>query len=1051
MGLFQQTVLKKYLSLLNNETVSAAYEQYKQYFHNTEIQDNIRNSKEEQFQEGFLRELFVKILGYTLNPSPNYNLITEQKNVSNAKKADGAILVNGDIVGVIELKDGKTTDLTKVEQQAFGYKNQHPKAVYVIISNFQKLRFYINNTIEYQEFNLFNLNLDNFKLLYLLLAYPQIEHNIPKSIKEESLSSEDTVTKSLYKDYSAFKRALFADILENNEVTSIEDKILLFKKSQKLLDRLLFIFFAEDSGLLSPNTMIRIISDWEKLKELDAYTPLYERIKKYFNWLNGGYKGKDFEVFAYNGGLFKPDEVLDNLTISDDVLFKHTNQLSQYDYGSEVDVNILGHIFENSLTEIEEITNQLQEGVEPTVSKRKKDGVFYTPQYITKYIVENTVGKLCSNKKEELGIVEEEYFSDKKRQISTKKSLLDKLETYRDWLKGITICDPACGSGAFLSAALQFLKSEHQLINEMQAKVTGGGIAFAYFDNDILENNLYGVDINEESIEIAKLALWLRTAQPNRKLSSLNNNIKCGNSLISDPTIAGEKAFNWEQEFPEVFEKGGFDIVIGNPPYVQLQSMGKMSDIYAQCGYQVYNKSADLYCLFVERGYSILKEGGLQSYIMPNKWMLVAYGKELRQFLASTNLQQIINFGDVQFFEGAATIVCIFVTQKGGIYTDVQALSLNNKTYHGDFANEVMAGLELYPHDEFGDGEWSIQPRIHLNILKKMKNGTPLKDMPLSINYGIKTGYNDAFFIDEQTRKQLIDEDAKSVELIEPLLRGRDITAWYAAKENQYLISTFPALSLDINNYPAIKNYLLSFGQERLEQTGAKGARKKTTNKWFETQDQISYNNEFSKPKIIYPNMTSVFPFAYDEQGYMGNDKTFIITAQDESINLKYLTAIFNSKLCKLWIWYNCPELLGGTREIRKVYFENFAIPDCGYQQEFIKLADLAITLHKELHIKRSRFLKRLYNQPDWENIKITSVLANFDTLTFVDFLKELSKQKIKLSLVQQDEWEEYFNHYKTECNELVNEITATDDKIDKLVYLLYNLTEEEIKTVENI
>lgn len=1046
MALFQQTVLKKYLALLNDDIVCTAYEQYNMYFLNTEIQDNIRNSKEEQFQEGFLRELFVKVLGYTLNPSPNYNLITEQKNVSNAKKADGAILVNGEIVGVIELKDGKTTDLTKVEQQAFGYKNQHPKAVYVIISNFQKLRFYINNTIEYQEFDLFNLTLDDFKVLYLLLAYPQIENNIPKNVKEESLSSEDTVTKSLYKDYSAFKRALFADILENNEVTSIEDKILLFKKSQKLLDRLLFIFFAEDSGLLSPNTMIRIISDWEKLKELDAYTPLYERIKKYFNWLNEGYKGKDFEVFAYNGGLFKPDEVLDNLTISDDVLFKHTNQLSQYDYGSEVDVNILGHIFENSLTEIEEITNQLQEGVEPTVSKRKKDGVFYTPQYITKYIVENTVGKLCSNKKEELGIVEEEYFSDKKRQISTKKSLLDKLETYRDWLKGITICDPACGSGAFLSAALQFLKSEHQLINEMQAKVTGGGIAFAYFDNDILENNLYGVDINEESIEIAKLALWLRTAQPNRKLSSLNNNIKCGNSLISDPTIAGEKAFNWEQEFPEVFEKGGFDIVIGNPPYVQLQSMGKMSDIYAQCGYQVYNKSADLYCLFVERGYSILKEGGLQSYIMPNKWMLSAYGKELRRFLATTNLQQIINFGDVQFFEGAATIVCIFVTQKGGIYTDVQALSLNNKTYHGDFANEVMAGLELYPHDEFGDGEWSIQPRIHLNILKKMKNGTPLKKMPINIYRGILTGYNDAFYIDEKTRQQLITEDPKSVDLIKPLLRGRDILAWYSSNNEQYQINPHNGIQsknlppINIDEYFSIKQHLDKY-YDKLAKRYDKGVTPYNLR-------HCDYIYDFSKPKIIYPNMTSVFPFAYDEQGYLGNDKTFIITAQDESINLKYLTAIFNSKLCKLWIWYNCPELLGGTREIRKVYFENFAIPDCGYQQEFIKLADLAITLHKELHIKRSRFLKRLYNQPDWENIKITSVLANFDTLTFVDFLKELSKQKIKLSLVQQDEWEEYFNHYKTECNELVNEITAVDSKIDELVYKLYNLTEEEIQVV---
>ena len=1047
MALFQQTVLKKYLTLLNDDIVCAAYEQYKMYFLNTEIQDNIRNSKEEQFQEGFLRELFVKVLGYTLNPSPNYNLITEQKNISNAKKADGAILVDGDVVGIIELKDGKTTDLTKVEQQAFGYKNQHPKAVYVIISNFQKLRFYINNTIEYQEFDLFNLTFDDFKLLYLLLAYHQIENNIPKKVKEESLSSEDTVTKSLYKDYSTFKRTLFADILENNEVTSIEDKILLFKKSQKLLDRLLFIFFAEDSGLLSPNTMIRIISDWEKLKELDAYTPLYERIKKYFNWLNEGYKGKDFEVFAYNGGLFKPDEVLDNLTISDDVLFKHTNQLSQYNYGSEVDVNILGHIFENSLTEIEEITNQLQEGTEPTISKRKKDGVFYTPQYITKYIVENTVGKLCSNKKDELGIVEEEYFSDKKRQTATKKSLVDKLESYRDWLKGVTICDPACGSGAFLSAALQFLKSEHQLINEMQAKVTGGGIAFAYFDNDILENNLYGVDINEESIEIAKLALWLRTAQPNRKLSSLNNNIKCGNSLISDPTIAGEKAFNWEQEFPEVFEKGGFDIIIGNPPYVQLQSMGGMSDIYAQCGYQVYNKSADLYCLFVERGYSLLKEGGLQSYIMPNKWMLVAYGKELRHFLASTNLQQIINFGDVQFFEGAATIVCIFVTKKGGIYRDVQALSLNNKTYHGDFANEVMAGLELYPHDEFGDGEWSIQPRIHLNILKKMKNGTPLKNMPINIYRGILTGYNDAFFINEETRQQLIAEDAKSAEIIKPLLRGRDITAWYASKEYQYQITPHNGIQsknippINIDDYPAIKRHLDKYF-DKLQKRYDKGVTPYNLR-------HCDYIEEFAKPKVIYPNMTSVFPFAYDENGFVGNDKTFVITAKDNSINLKFLTAIFNSKLCKLWIWYNCPELLGGTREIRKVYFENFAIPACGNIEEFVSLTDDEITLHKELQKKRNRFLRRITeNIP---NIKINSVLENFYLLDFEKFVVELNKQKIKLSLLQQDEWEEYFNYYKEECSKLANAITAADSKIDELVYQLYNLTEEEIKIIERM
>ena len=180
----------------------------------------------------------------------------------------------------------------------------------------------------------------------------------------------------------------------------------------------------------------------------------------------------------------------------------------------------------------------------------------------------------------------------------------------------------------------------------------------------ILEKNIYGVDINEESVEIAKLSLWLRTAQKGRKLNSLSNNIKCGNSLIDDPEIAGEKAFNWQNEFPEIFKNGGFDVVIGNPPYVQLQSMGEMSEILKNCGYETFDKGADLYCIFTERGYQLLKNGGIQSFIMPNKWMLVAYGKPLRKFLSKTGLRQMLNFGDIQFFQEATTYVCIFVSRK---------------------------------------------------------------------------------------------------------------------------------------------------------------------------------------------------------------------------------------------------------------------------------------------------------------------------------------------------------------------------------------------------
>ena len=1048
--LFQKNIVKKYLSLLNEEQTKEAWGRYQAYFLNAEIQQNIQQSKEEQFQEGFLRELFVKVLGYTLNPSPGYNLITEKKNETNSKKADGAILKDDKVICVIELKDHKTTDLSKIETQAFGYKNQHEGTRIVIISNFEKLRLYIDTTIDCREWNLFTLTEDDFRELYLCLAWPQMEKGTALQLKAESVSSEDQITNALYKDYSQFKRVLFADILKNNPAPEGKDEkewqLLLFKKTQKLLDRLLFIFFAEDCGLLPPNSMVQIIDQWEKLKEMDEYRPFYDRVKKYFGYMNTGFQGKKYEIFAYNGGLFKPDEVLDHIVISDDLLVKHTRRLSEYDFESDVDVNILGHIFENSLSEIEEVTQQINNGAAPQTSKRKQDGVFYTPQYITKYIVENTVGRLCEEKKRELHIDETEYFSDQRRQMQTKKRLLDQLTQYREWLLQITILDPACGSGAFLNAALQFLMAEHKLIDEMGRKIAGYTLEFQDIENSILEHNLYGVDINEESVEIAQLALWLRTAKPHRKLNTLNENIKCGNSLISDPEIAGEKAFNWQEQFPKVFEKGGFDVVIGNPPYVQLQSMGEMSDVYAGCGFETYNKSADLYCLFTERGYNLLKPGGLQSFIMPNKWMLVSYGKELRKFMAKTDLQQIINFGDVQFFDEATIYVCIFVTRKSNEHNDdVLALSLNQKTYHGDFLNEVPNQLAAYPPETFGEKEWIIQPKAHFEILKKMQKGVTLKDMPISINYGIKTGYNDAFFIDKATRDRLIAEDPKSAELIHPLLRGRDIQAWIPEWDGLYLINPHNGVkdtelsAINIDDYPILKQHLDKF-YDKLSKRIDKGITPYNLR-------NCDYIKEFSKPKIMYPNMTSLFPFIYDEEGFFGNDKTFMITANDDSVNLKYITAFLNSKLCKLWIWYNCPELQGGTREIRKVYFENFRIPIDDDQQFLAEKTDLQMKQVAQLQEKRNRFLRRMTD--NLEGVKITGALQTFDQMDFAGFVAELKKQKIKLSLVQQDEWEEYFNNYSKACQALSQQIAATDSEIDTKVYHLYGLTYDEILTVD--
>ena len=569
MPLFQNSVVSKYLKNQNATLLLQKWEVYKAHFLNVKVQEDIKSLKEEQYQGEFLEDLFVKILGYTKPASSTetkFNLTTEYKNVKDSKKADGAIIIADKVIAVIELKGTNTTDLGKIEAQAFGYKNNQPDCVYVITSNFEKIRFYIDNAIEFLEFNLFQLTQTEFELLYLCLAYENLSKGIAKTIKDESVSQEDVITKKLYKDYSLFKRELHQNLVALNPQY---EPIELFKKSQKLLDRFLFIFFAEDRNLLPTNLIFRINKEWQNLRTMRIEVSLYDRYKIYFNDLNNGAKVQlpafsqtatntieEHQIFAYNGGLFKADNILDNIKIDDAVLFKHTENLSNYDFASEVDVNILGHIFENSLNELDEIKAQLEgETIDKTKTKRKKDGVFYTPKYITKYIVENTVGKLCEEKKTELQLNDEDYTTDKKRQKKTLQNLIDKVENYRTWLLQLTICDPACGSGAFLNQALDFLIAEHQYIDELKAKLFGDTFVLSDVETSILENNLFGVDLNEESVEIAKLSLWLRTAQPNRKLNDLSSNIQCGNSLINDVAVAGDKAFNWQLAFPQVFKE----------------------------------------------------------------------------------------------------------------------------------------------------------------------------------------------------------------------------------------------------------------------------------------------------------------------------------------------------------------------------------------------------------------------------------------------------------------------------------------------------------------
>ena len=1001
MSLFQNSVEKKYLNDLDAELIDNKFAEFQAYFGNKEIQENIRNAKEEQFQEGFLRELFVKIFGYTLNPKPNFNLTTELKNISNSKKADGAILKDNDALAVIELKGTETSDLDKIETQAFGYKNHHPKCVYVITSNFEKLRFYIQNAVDHIDFDLFNLNRDQFALMWLCLAKDNLMNDLPQRIKDSSLVQEEDITKKLYADYSKFREVIYNNLIKNNPDI---DKLLLFKKTQKLLDRFLFIFFAEDRLLLPPNSINEIVGQWITLKdELDEYVPLYDRFKKFFGYLNTGFKSKKYEIFAYNGGLFAPDEILDHINIDDNILHEHTVKLSAYDFDTDVDVNILGHIFEHSLGEIENVQAQIiGEKVDNQKTKRKKDGIFYTPKYITKYIVENTVGKLCIEKRKELDIIDEEYAKGRKnRKKDTIKSLDDKLNDYRDWLLTITILDPACGSGAFLNQALEFLIEEHKKIDQLRAQLLGGSIIFSDITTDILENNIFGVDLNEESVEIAKLSLWLRTAQKGRKLNTLSNNIKCGNSLIDDPEVAGDKAFVWQNEFPEIFKNGGFDVVIGNPPYVDNRGFNKSTlnylfnkytNSFQKSGTDKYKTTKlNLIAPFIELNDKILRFKGVVSYIFhKNIFKTNGYTAIRKYILEHYYIELLTDWGAGQFLDVVAETATFTLKKLKEPNQNIHVEFFNlSKSLKSNYQNQLTF-LENYEYI------FSIYASQNdRQILKKVDIiKTTMSDI-VNINNGIVTGNDKKFLF-----TKCIDKYYKNA------IRGRQVHRYGKLIPHEYIYY--------------VKDKLLRARNEEI----------------------------FLKEEKLIMQMINInFVIAYDSEQFYNLGTTYAITIKDNiDFNLKSLLGILNSKLIGFYYKKKFTNDSSLTNAISTQNLNTIPIIE-NISDSFLEIVNIMLDKNKYLHNKSTRFIKRL--QENFELSKISKKLGNFYDFDFKTFVGELNKQKIKLSLLQQDEWEEYFNAYKTDINQLQSEIEKTDKEIDQMVYELYGLTAEEIKIVE--
>ncbi|WP_066165017.1 Eco57I restriction-modification methylase domain-containing protein [Aliarcobacter cryaerophilus] len=760
MSMFQKSIIN---SVKQDESkVALRWASFQKFLAKVEY---IKTVKEEKYQDGFLVDIFENCLGYTLdmtNPK-SFNLEREKKNETDSKKADGVIYVNEKVVGVIELKAQDTKNLDKIETQAFNYHASHSNSKYIIISNFDELRFYVDKKTAYEKFNLFTLNYEEFKKLHLLISYESIKDDIPLKLKEKSNSFEQDISKKLYKDFSNFRTLLFENIVKNNPTI---DKQILLRLTQKLCDRIIFILFAEDRDLLRSN-MIKEIREEFINQKFTNYT-LYDIYKFYFDAISNG--NEKLDIPKYNGGLFAVDELLDGLIIDDYILDENVQILSNYDFASEISVNILGHIFEQSLTDLEELQANIEHiDFDKTKSKRKKDGVFYTPEYITRYIVENTLGKMCLEKREELKIVDISSPSNPKKLTKAEQQIKENLQEYKNWLLNLKILDPACGSGAFLNQALEYLINEHKNLQNDLA-LMGDLFASYMVEEEILEHNLYGVDINEDAVEIAKLSLWLRTAKRGRPLTKLADKIVCANSLLEMP-----------------FSENSFDVVIGNPPYgakTSKDEQAKFRKIYKTALFKM-----DTYSLFIERAFHYLKENGYFSYIVPYTWMTIGQHFELRKFLLERNIYEIVDLPTKIFDDADLDTTILFVQNVNKIEKTINILKLDeeqfkivNKISIDDILNnkELIINLTLSNQDN--------------KILLKIDKSSIKLDSIFEVSQGY-IPYSRSHLVKEYGEEQgnkIVDErlwhsDYQKTPEFKQEIQGKDINRYEFTESFQYI------------------------------------------------------------------------------------------------------------------------------------------------------------------------------------------------------------------------------------------------------------------------
>lgn len=953
--------------MVNKENAKQQIKELLEKYNKVVEEKRFSKYNEEMTKKDFILPLF-RALGWNVEDSTE---VTAEERISKGW-VDYSFRINGIPKFFLEAKALKADlDNPEFAKQAISYA-WHKGCTWAVLTDFDQGVRIFNAEFKTTDFRPITISrqdfLDKFEELWFL-SKESFEQGVLDKEAEKwgKKSKRSPVGEQLLSDLTRWRGELSKDVLQRNMDKNLNEEDIN-EAVQRIIDRLIFVRNCEDRKL-EPISLLSVTREWDSKQK----GPLFEQI-------TGVFKHFDKE---YNSKLFE-HHLCDDLDISNQVLegiikdLYHTKDRTiKYDF-SALDADVLGNVYEQYLGHVLKKTAKRATLTEK-YAYRKEQGIYYTPTYIVDYIVRNTLGDLLKNKK-----------------VKVEK---------------IRVLDPACGSGSFLIKAFDVL-------NEFYSKRDGDhaqtqldlatGLPFKQKEK-ILLNNIFGVDLDAKAVEIAQLNLLLKIAEKKQRLPLLQENIKCGNSLIEDEKVAGDKAFKWEQKFKQIMDEGGFDIVIGNPPYVRIQTLNKEEVEFFGKKYKKIG-NYDIYVLFVEKALSLLKPNGRLGFILPHKFFTAKYGKPLRMLISTgKHLSEIVHFGDQQVFEGATTYTCLLFLNKKGVdsFRFVKVDDINKWRANREAKVEIISSKKVT------DSEWNFTIGDYAKTYDKLRKIPKKLGDIAHIFVGTQTSADDVFVLDScrpegshtiGMSKSLGKEVKIETLCTVPFLRGKEIRRYKSLKAKSCLICPYEILENKYRLYTVeelAKKFplTLAYLEKNKSTLTARERGKFKGENWY----AFGYPKSmvlFQNPKIVVPDYNNQASFTLDLGGHFYKTGYGIIL-KDDKLSPKYILGVLNSTLLFKYLCSIGTLLRGGYVRFWTKFIEQLPI----------RTIDFSSSADRRIHD---------------------------DIVILVDKMLSLNKRLNELGDKKTDE------RYKIE-----EEIKKTGAEIDELVYKLYGITEEEKEIIE--